>query len=184
MPLGLQGSPPTPGWAPPAPKDHPPFCLHCCCCIWGSGGHYPRGAGPKKGRERRAPRPAGRRPPPRTAAFRALAPRPSRRGICMSHDCGQSGLVSPAADGFRLRGKGVAGGACAAAAASNRGFYCCSLFPPPSLPFSPSLSFFFRPRWGCVGREEERETEDCVYLLRSWNLLSARLVKLLHLFQS
>lgn len=36
----------------------------------------------------------------------------------------------------------MAGGACAAVADLNRGFYCCSLFPPPSLLFSLSLSFF------------------------------------------
>lgn len=188
VPLGLQGRPPTPGWAPLFVRITRHFpCVAVAAAFGGSGSHRPRGTGPKKGRERRAPRPAarpGRRPPPHTAAFRALAPRPSRLDICISHDCGQSGLVSPEADGFCLRGKGVAGGACAAVADSNRGFYCCSLFPPPSLLFSPSLSFFFRPGWGCVGGEEERETEDCIYLLRSWNLLSARLAKLLHLFQS
>lgn len=101
---------------------------------------------PKKGRERRAPHSGARtdrRPRPHTAAIRALAPLPSPPAlICIYHDCGQSGLVSLEADGFGLRGKGVAGGACAAVADLNRGFYCCSLFPPPSLLFSLSLSFF------------------------------------------
>ena len=105
-----------------------------------------------------------------TAAIRALAPLPSPPAlICTSHDCDQSGLVSLEADGFGPRGKGVAGGACAAVADLNRGFYCCSLFPPPSLLFSLSLSLFlfFRPSWGSAGGEEEKETEDCIYLLRS-----------------
>ena len=34
----------------------------------------------------------------------------------------------------------MAGGACAAVADLNRGFYCCSLFPPPSLLLCLSLS--------------------------------------------
>lgn len=184
VPLGLQGRPPTPGWAPLFVRITRHFpCVAVAAAFGGSRSHCPPRRWPEE-RARKARPPAGRRPPPHTAAFRALAPRPSRLDICISHDCGQSGLVSPEADGFCLRGKGVAGGACAAVADSNRGFYCCSLFPPPSLLFSPSLSFFFRPGWGCVGGEEERETEDCIYLLRSWNLLSARLAKLLHLFQS
>jgi len=35
---------------------------------------------------------------------------------------------------------------------------------------------------GQQGGEEERETEHCIDLLRSWDLLSASLAKLLHLF--
>lgn len=93
-----------------------------------------------------------------TAAIRALAPLPSPPAlICISHDCDQSGLVSLEADGFGPRGKGVAGGACAAVADLNRGFYCCSLFPPPSLLFSLSLFLFFRPSWGSAVGEEEKD---------------------------
>lgn len=50
----------------------------------------------------------------------------------------------------------MAGGAGAIEADWNQGFYCCSLFPPPSLLFSLPLSFF-RPSWICVGGEEKRQ---------------------------
>lgn len=162
VPLGLRGSPPTPGWAPPVPKERPPFSLRCCCCccIGGSRSHYPRGAGQKKGRERRAPRPAarpGRRPPPLSAAFRALAPLPSRPRICMSHDCGQSGLVSPEADGFCLRGKGVAGGACAGWPTRTEAFIAVVYFHPLPSCSLPLFLFFSALAGLCWRRGRKRD---------------------------
>ena len=100
-----------------------------------------------------------------TAAIRALAPLPSPPAlICISHDCDQSGLVSLEADGFGPRGKGVAGGACAAVADLNRGFYCCSLFPPPSLLFSLSLSFFFSALAGAVLEERKKKRQRIAFI--------------------
>ena len=55
---------------------------------------------------------------------------------------------------------------------------------PKSFSLSLSLFLFFRPSWGSAGGEEEKETEDCIYLLRSWYLLSARPAIRLHIFQS
>lgn len=108
------------------------------------------------------------RPPPtalrRTAQhFALLRCSPAACIICISHDCGQSGLVSPEADGFCLRGKGVAGGACVAVADLNRGFYCCSLFPPLSLRFSPSF-FFFSALAGVVLEERKKERQRIVFI--------------------
>lgn len=49
----------------------------------------------------------------------------------------------------------MAGSACAAVGDLNRGFYCCSLFPPPSLPFSLSF-FFFSALAGAVLEERKK----------------------------
>lgn len=57
----------------------------------------------------------------------------------------------------------MAGGACAAVADSNRGFYCCTLFPPPSLLFSPSLSFFSALA-GAVLEERKKERQRIAFI--------------------
>lgn len=97
----------------------------------------------EKGRERRAPLSGARTAPCAHCSGRSPGTEPCPAFlICISHDPGQSVNVSREADGFCLGGKGVAGGACAVVVDWNQGFYCCSLFPPPSLLFSLPLSFF------------------------------------------
>lgn len=143
---GAAPEPPASGWATLSVVATPPLSLRCRCRIWGRRQPQSPPAGPgERARKARSSRGRPHRPPPwpHTAAVRALAPLPSPPGlICISHGGSQSGLVSLEADGFCLRGKGVAGGACAAVADLNRGFYCCSLFPPPSLLFSLFFLFF------------------------------------------
>lgn len=182
-------SPPSRGWTPPSITITPPLSLHSWCCIWGLC--QPRWPMPwSKERARKARSQIGRthRPPP-SAALQQFAhsrrspPRPhlfAYPTIVTNQDSSLSKRMALA----REEREWLAAHAPRWQTWTEAFIAVVYFHPLPSCSLSLSLFLFFRPSWGSAGGEEEKETEDCIYLLRSWYLLSERPAIRLHIFQS